>query len=207
MEFLASLLDAHIFAISFYRLGFFFPFPGIGRSICMHNPGDEKRIKAGDRLLLRLQTGGRSFEMVVVLVMVYLFEGCSAVDAGGGNAHNGLSTRTTVYVDGSWWALPTSDVPVLLLPFRVACKLAREWSSSSSLPRQTLLLCLITSRIQCYCRVQVFAKDRRSWFCSRKTGTHLLDLWMAWWIRRLSSCALLRVSTIVHRNGVCQQQT
>jgi hypothetical protein len=50
--------------------------------------------------LLRLQTGGRSFEMVV-LVMVCLFEGCSAVDAGGGNAHNGLSTRTTVYVDGS----------------------------------------------------------------------------------------------------------
>jgi hypothetical protein len=32
-------------------------------------------------------------------------------------------------------------------------------------------------------------------------------LWMAWWIRRLSSCALLRVSTIVHRNGVCKQQT
>ncbi|CAM6063612.1 unnamed protein product [Sphagnum tenellum] len=61
----------------------------------MHNPGDEKRIKAGDRLLLRLQTGGRSFEMVMVLV--YLFEGCSAVDAGGGNAHNGLSTRTTAH--------------------------------------------------------------------------------------------------------------
>lgn len=101
LEVLASLLDVHIFAITFYRLGFFFSFLGIGRSICIHNPGDEKRIKAGDRLLLRLQTGGRSFEMVVVLVMVYLFEGCSAVDAGGGNAHNGLSTRTTVYVDGS----------------------------------------------------------------------------------------------------------
>jgi hypothetical protein len=137
--------------------GFLFCFLGIGRSICIHNPGDEQRIKAGDRLLLRLRTGGRSFEMVVVLVIVNLFEGRSAVDAGAGNAHNGLSTRTTVYVDGSWWALPTSDVPVLLLPFRVACKLAQEWASSS-LPRQTLLLCLITSRIQCYCCVQVFAQ-------------------------------------------------
>ncbi|CAM6016967.1 unnamed protein product [Sphagnum balticum] len=35
--------------------------------------------------------------MVVVLVMVNLFEGRSAVDAGGGNAHNGLSTRTTAH--------------------------------------------------------------------------------------------------------------
>ncbi|CAK9206212.1 unnamed protein product [Sphagnum jensenii] len=90
----------------------------------MHNPGDEKRIKAGDRLLLRLQTGGRSFEMVVVLVMVYLFEGCYAVDAGGGNAHNGLSTRTTTVfmcaVKGfddraSKWSLQAADV-VLMLP-------------------------------------------------------------------------------------------
>jgi hypothetical protein len=38
---------------------------------------------------------------VVVSVMVNLFEGRSAVDAGDGNAHNGLSTRTTVCVDGS----------------------------------------------------------------------------------------------------------
>jgi hypothetical protein len=45
------------------------------------------------------------------------------------------------------------------LPFRVACKLAEEWSSSS-LPRQILLLCLITSRTQCYCCVQVFPKHR-----------------------------------------------
>ncbi len=80
---------------------FFFSILGMRRSVCIHNPGDEQRIKAGDRLLLRLRTGGRSFEMVVVSVMVNLFEGRSAVDAGGGNAHNGLSTRTTVYVDGS----------------------------------------------------------------------------------------------------------
>jgi len=156
--------------------------------------------------LLRLQTGGRSFEMVVVLVMVCLFEGCSAVDAGGGNAHNGLSTRTTVYVDGSWWALPTSDVPVLLLPFRVACKLVQEWASSS-LPRQTAaVLDYIADAVLLLCS-GFRPRIAPSWFCSRKTGIHLLDLWMAWWNRRLSSCALLRVSMIRHQNGVCQQQT